>query len=96
MPLESAVERALVRAAGARDVLAPKLTIPGSRGWPDRLLLAPGARAAFCELKRPGEEPGPLQLRVHARLRALGFTVGVVDQSAAVAAFLDEWLSRST
>lgn len=92
MPLESAVERALVREAQARGVLAPKLVVPGQAGWPDRLLLGSAGRAAFCELKRPGETPRPLQLRIHRKLHRLGFRVGVVDESAAVAAFLDEWL----
>lgn len=34
----------------------------------------------FSEIKRPGEVPRPEQLRRHAELRALGFTVNVIDQ----------------
>lgn len=43
-----------------------------------RKLLA--AAITFTECKAPGKLPTPLQARVHARLRALGFTVNVVDQ----------------
>lgn len=38
------------------------------------------AAIQFTECKAPGKKPTPLQERVHARLRALGFTVNVVDQ----------------
>lgn len=41
-------------------------------------LLAAGIQ--FTECKRPGETPTGPQLREHERLRALGFTVNVVDQ----------------
>jgi hypothetical protein len=34
----------------------------------------------FTEAKRPGGVPRPEQLRRHAELRALGFTVNVIDQ----------------
>lgn len=33
----------------------------------------------FSEIKRPGGKPRPEQLRRHAELRALGFTVNVID-----------------
>lgn len=33
----------------------------------------------FTEAKRPGAVPRPEQLRRHAELRALGFTVNVID-----------------
>jgi len=38
------------------------------------------AAITFTECKAPGKLPTPLQARVHERLRALGFTVNVVDQ----------------
>lgn len=43
-----------------------------------RILLEAAIR--FTEAKRPGEKPTPAQEREHGRLRALGFTVNVVDQ----------------
>lgn len=38
------------------------------------------AAITFTECKAPGKKPTKLQEHVHARLRALGFTVNVVDQ----------------
>lgn len=43
-----------------------------------RELLAAGIQ--FTECKRPGKKPTAGQEREHARLRALGFQVNVVDQ----------------
>jgi hypothetical protein len=46
---------------------------------PDRLVLLPGGRVAFVEVKAPGEQPRPLQLARHRLLRRLGFKVYVLD-----------------
>jgi hypothetical protein len=56
-----------------------KLTIPGNRGYPDRLILADGGRAIFVEFKRPGETPRKLQVYTHEWLKELGFEVQVHD-----------------
>lgn len=45
---------------------------------PDRIVLLPGGRAVFVELKRPGGVTSQHQLRWISRLRALGFTAEVV------------------
>lgn len=55
------------------------------RGFPDRVVLLPGGRVLFAELKRPmGGKFEPLQLRWHAKLRALGFHVVVWHTKASV------------
>lgn len=56
-----------------------KLYIPGEDGIPDRLMLMPGGRMAFIELKAPGGKPRKLQLYYHRQLRRDGFDVHVVD-----------------
>lgn len=43
--------------------LAPKFTSPGFDGVPDRLILLPGGKVAFIELKAPGKTLRPLQVR---------------------------------
>jgi hypothetical protein len=48
-------------------------------GVPDRIILMPGGRIAFVEVKAPGEKPRPLQLSRHLTLRRLGFLVYVLD-----------------
>lgn len=61
----------------ASDPDLPDLYGVDLRGLCVRLL---SAAIQFTECKAPGKKPTPLQERVHARLRALGFTVNVVDQ----------------
>lgn len=59
--------------------LALKFISPGYAGVPDRLVLMPGGKMCFMELKAPGRKPRPLQVRRIKQLRALGFKVFVVD-----------------
>ena len=58
--------------------LALKFISPGYAGVPDRLVLMPGGKMCFMELKAPGRKPRPLQVRLIKQLRALGFKVFVV------------------
>ena len=76
---EKQIEQKLVRAVMAMGGLCPKLVSPGMDGMPDRLVLLPGGRMAFAELKAPGRKPRPLQLRRMAQLSRLGFQVFVID-----------------
>lgn len=81
---ESQVESAFVRRVHDLGGVALKFVSPGRRGVPDRLVLWPGGRAEFVELKAPGKKPTLQQLREHERLRRLGFAVTVLDGFAAV------------
>ena len=76
---ESTIETYLRQRIKAQGGLALKLAPMGLAGIPDRLVLLPHARACFVELKAPGELPRALQLSRHRMLRALGFTVLVID-----------------
>ncbi|MDL1914144.1 MAG: VRR-NUC domain-containing protein [Bergeyella sp.] len=58
------------------------------RGFPDRIVLLPGGAVVFVEIKARGEKPRLIQRKVHARLRALGFRVEVVDSAGAVDAVI--------
>lgn len=66
----------------------------GRNGAPDELVLIPGIdgrqpqHGAFVELKAPGKEPEPHQLREIEKLRAHGFSVYVLDTREAVDAAL--------
>jgi hypothetical protein len=64
--------------------------ISGENGVPDRLVLLPGGKAIFVELKRTGEKPRKLQLLNHKRLRSLGFDVRVIDSIDGVKDFIEE------
>ena len=76
---EKLVEQALVRAVLKRGGLCPKF-VSSTAGWPDRMILMPGGRMAFAELKAPGGKPRLLQLYMHQQLRTLGYKVFVIDR----------------
>ena len=60
--------------------VALKFVSPGTAGVPDRLVLLPGKKIAFVELKAPGKKPRPLQIKRKEQIEALGFKVWVIDQ----------------
>jgi tryptophanase len=68
--------------------IAYKFVSPGNSGVPDRLVLLPGGRAVFVELKAVGKEPTPIQLLQHKKIKALGFQVLVIDSKEKVDAFI--------
>lgn len=74
--LESVVEDALVGGCEALGGFCWKLRMPWFTGVPDRLVLLPGGRFHFVELKRPkGGKLFKRQQIVHEQLRVLGFKV---------------------
>lgn len=60
---EKTIEAKLVQAVRTKGGLALKFTSPGFDGVPDRLVLLPGGKIAFIELKAPGKTLRPLQVR---------------------------------
>lgn len=84
---EDTVEGHLVRQVKALGGVAAKLQL--LPGWPDRLVLLPGAVVLFVETKRPhGGKDEPRQPRVQGMLRSLGFTVLKLNSKDAVDAAL--------
>jgi hypothetical protein len=59
--------------------LAIKFFSPWFTGMPDRIVLMPGGRIYFVEVKSPGAELKPRQKIVIPMLIRLGFTVLIVD-----------------
>lgn len=57
-------------------------------GMPDRLVLMPGGRAYFVELKSTGEKCSKLQIHIHSKLVKLGFQVWVIDNEDLLIDFL--------
>ncbi|MDO4717535.1 MAG: VRR-NUC domain-containing protein [Propionibacteriaceae bacterium] len=66
-----------------------KFTSPGTQGVPDRVVILPGGRIGFVELKRTGALPRPIQVRRIAQLAALGVLVFVCDHTDQVRGVLD-------
>ncbi|NLB46092.1 MAG: VRR-NUC domain-containing protein [Clostridiaceae bacterium] len=87
---EKVIEQQLVKAVKSMGGIAPKLVSPGFDGMPDRLVLLPGGRLAFVELKAPGKSLRPLQEKRKRQLQALGFLVFCVDGVSQIGAVLDE------
>lgn len=87
---ESKVEEKLRTEAKRRGGWAVKFTSPGLDGVPDRLVLFPGGRLAFVEVKAPGKKMRPLQERRADQLRALGFQVYCLDCMEKIGGILDE------
>lgn len=87
---ESVVERKLTTEVKKRGGLAVKFVSPGLDGVPDRLVLFPGGRLAFVELKAPGKKMRPLQEKRARQLTALGFRVYCVDKTEMIGGVLDE------
>ena len=87
---EKNIESKLAAEVRRRGGLAPKFVSPGLDGVPDRLILLPGGKAAFAELKAPGKTLRPLQTVRKRQLEALGFRVYIIDSTEQIGGVLDE------
>jgi hypothetical protein len=81
---ERDVEQYLVKQAKAYGGKAYKWTSPGNSGVPDRIVMLPGGRVAFVELKAPGKKPTALQINQQGSIARLGLPVVVVDSKEGV------------
>lgn len=84
MAAEKKLEQKLVKAVKEKGGLCPKLVSPGTDGMPDRMVLLPGGRIIFIEVKAPGKKPRPLQELRHRQLRKLGFMVSVLENAGQI------------
>lgn len=87
---EKHIEQKLVRSVKNAGGIAIKLISPSYDGMPDRLVLLPGGRVAFVEVKARGMKPRPLQLKRHEMLRQMGFKVYVIDDEGQIGGILHE------
>ena len=55
-----------------------KMSPQGQAGWPDRLILLPGGKAAFAELKCAGGSLSQIQKERIKELRAMGFEAWIL------------------
>lgn len=86
--MEKIVEKYLVNEIERLGGLCVKFPPLFFRGFPDRIVLLPGAVIAFVETKDTGKKPRPIQERAHAKLRKLGFRVEVIDSKEGVDNFI--------
>lgn len=81
---EKALERRLAGECKKRGWLCLKYSNTQMTGYPDRLVLLPGGRVAWVEVKSRGRRPTAIQLYRHAELRRMGHTVHVVDSVGSI------------
>ena len=76
---EKALESYLCRLVRQAGGVALKYASGTSTGYPDRLLLFPGGRVIWVEVKSRGGNPTPLQSHRICCLREMGFVVRLCD-----------------
>jgi hypothetical protein len=87
---EREIEEKLKKAVENEGGICWKFVSPGVSGVPDRLIMMPKGRFAFVELKAPGKEMRPLQVKRKRQLESLGFRVYCVDRIEQIGGVLDE------
>ena len=81
--VESLLTRRVKELGGWAIKIAPIIS-----GLPDRLILLPGGRVFFVELKAPKKRVAAHQVVVHRKLESLGFPVTVLDTLEKVEAWV--------
>jgi len=80
---EESVERYLQTKVKELGGVCEKVTVLGRRGFFDRLVVLPGGKILFFELKRPkGGRLSPHQIQRILQYRRLGAVVAVISNSA--------------
>jgi len=93
MAAESKLEKKIRVYAEDKGCLFLKFTSPGRKGVPDRILLAPGGRVVFVELKAPTGRTSPRQGRVIQDMRDMGHDVRVIWSAVKGMELVDETTS---
>ena len=87
---EREIEKSLVGSVKRMGGICPKWVSPGLDGVLDRIVLFPGGRIGFVELKAPGKKMRPLQKKRKEKLESLGFLVFCIDRTEQIEEVLRE------
>ncbi|MCI8388998.1 MAG: VRR-NUC domain-containing protein [Clostridiales bacterium] len=88
--LEKEIERRMKRAVEERGGMCCKFVSPGNPGVPDRMILIPGGRIVFVELKTETGRLAKIQEWQISEMRKRGADVRVVWGWSDAADLLDE------
>lgn len=88
--LEKVLEKRLIRTIESLDGWCLKWWPISFTGLPDRIVLLPGAKIRFVEVKRVGHIPSERQRLVHKKLRAFGFKVYTISTEEHLNQFIRE------
>ena len=88
--LQREIEQKLTREIKRLGGLAYKFVSPGNSGVPDRLVILPGGRVIFAELKTDKGVLSGQQKRQIARLQKLGCDVRVIYGPEGLREFLQD------
>jgi hypothetical protein len=86
--LEKDIEKYLREQVKKIKGIAYKFESPGNSGVPDRLVILPGGRVYFIELKAPGKKSRPLQIAQQRKIASLGCPVLEIDSKHGVDIFI--------
>ena len=91
---ESTLEKALVVAVKKAGGLCIKLPASSYRGIPDRLVLLPGSRIFFVELKAEDGRLSIHQSRFQNILQTLGFNSYIIQGKPSLMEFIENHVHR--
>ena len=86
---EKAIEKYLFDRVKELGGVCLKYSNPNMAGYPDRVVLLPGGKTIWIELKSKGKKPTKLQKIRIASLKLLGHQVFVIDSRETVDLVLD-------
>lgn len=92
---ESILEGKLLRGVKAAGGLCIKLPSIWYRGVPDRMVLLPGGRVYFVELKAVRGRVSVHQVRFQTFLQSLGFTSVIIRGESELLSFLEAYVQSS-
>jgi hypothetical protein len=85
---ETRIENRLKTQVEKLEGISLKFISPGWSGCPDRVVLLPGGKAIFIELKAPGKKAEPLQAYRISQLKDLGFEAYTINSLKGVEEFI--------
>lgn len=90
MSVEKLLEPRLRNEVKKMGGLAIKFSSHVTTGMPDRMVLMPGGRIYFVELKSTKKKPTPLQALQIRTLRLMGFVSEVIDDREGLDLFISK------